>query len=157
MLDKLRRFFDDQFASAGSAASTGVSAQAADRAHKLAGAALLVEMTRADFEVRESERSKVVGVVTRYFELSAQEAAELTTLAEQAVDQATSLYEFTELVNRHFDAAGKERLIRLLWDVALADGRLDRYEDNLVRKVADLIHVPHSAFIRAKLEAMAEH
>ena len=44
-------------------------------------------------------------------------------------------------------------MVELLWRVAYADGDLDKYEEHLVRRIADLIHVPHSVFIRMKHKA----
>ena len=88
------------------------------------------------------------------FALGDEEVSELFDHGEDRARSATSLYEFTGLINAHFDAVNKERLIRMLWDVAVADGQVDRHEDHLVRKVADLIHVPHSVFVRTKHEAM---
>lgn len=46
--------------------------------------------------------------------------------------------------------------MELLWRVAFADGRLDRYEEHLIRRIADLLHLPHRDFIRAKLRAQGE-
>ena len=149
MLKAISRLFDRQIevlAAAGDDADR-------ERAYRLAAAALLIEMTRADNEVVAAERTAVAQAVQRAFDLSAQEAAELLPLAEQKADAATSLFEFTRLINEHFDPAQKERLIELMWCVAYADGELDKYEEHLVRKVADLIYVPHVGFIRAKHRA----
>jgi uncharacterized tellurite resistance protein B-like protein len=41
-----------------------------------------------------------------------------------------------------------------MWKVAYADGDLDKYEDNIIRKVADLLYIRHSDFVRTKLEAL---
>jgi len=61
-----------------------------------------------------------------------------------------SLYQFTGLINQHFTPEQKVRVVEMLWQVAYADGHLDPYEEALVRKIADLIHVPHRQFIQAK-------
>lgn len=123
---------------------------AREHAMSLATAALLVEMTRADYEVQESERAAVLGAIQKAFKLNEGETHELIRLAEEEVKNSTSLYEFTGLINRHFTAAQKAQVVELLWEVAYADERLDKYEDYLVRKIADLIHVSHSVFIRTK-------
>ena len=150
MLTGIRRFFETHLAAAGEAAS------AVEQEHefRLAAAALLVEMTRADHDVKGIERDAVTRALTRAFDLDDAETAELTALAEQHADDATSLYEFTRHINEHFDADQKQHFVELLWSVALADGAVDKYEEHLVRKVADLIHVPHMAYIRAKHLAM---
>ena len=87
------------------------------------------------------------------FGLSADEADTLVRLAEEESSQATDYYQFTSLINRHFSAEQKEQVIEHLWEVAYADGRLDAHEEYLVRKVADLVHVPHATYVAAKLRA----
>jgi uncharacterized tellurite resistance protein B-like protein len=128
MLDSIKRFFDTHLTTA---AEAGDPARQ-EHAYRLAAARAL----------------------ERAFELDDSETDELLTLAEEQADHATSLFEFTRLINRHFDAGQKEHFIELLWSVALADGELDKYEEHLVRKVADLIHVPHRSYIRAKHQAI---
>ena len=41
----------------------------------------------------------------------------------------------------------------LAWAVAYADGNLDKYEEALIRQVAELTYVPHQDYIRCKLDA----
>ena len=99
------------------------------------------------------EDAKVQATVRKRFGLTAAQADELLRLAEVEVRQATDYYQFTSLINRNFTPAQKEHMIELLWQVAYADGALDRYEEHLVRKIADLIHVPHRIFIATKIRA----
>lgn len=146
MLKAIRDFFEDHIL---------VETESSDRntvehGLNLATASLLIEMTRADFSVRPAERKAVEDAVQRVFRLDTAETRELVDLAEQEAAQATSLYEFTSLINEHFSADQKAQVVELLWEVAYADQHLDRYEEHLVRRVADLIHVPHRTFIRAK-------
>ncbi len=150
MFTSIKRFFDANL----TAATQAGNPVDQERAYQLATAALLIEMTRADHDVKSVERRAVTQAVQRAFELDASQTEELLALAEVEADTATSLYEFTRLINRHFDAKQKEHIVELLWHVALADGEIDKYEDHLVRKVADLIYVPHMAFIRAKHNAI---
>ena len=82
--------------------------------------------------------------------------AEVHALMEQAsdkADEATSLYEFTRLINDHFLEEEKQQLIHNMWVVAWADGDIDKYEEHLIRRVAELIYVSHQDFIRSKLAA----
>ena len=123
------------------------------RACRIAGAALLVEMSRADYEVTPVERGAIERALRHVFELDPAETAALYREAERHADEATSLYEFTRLINDHFRPDEKEKLIELLWFVAFSDGALDKYEEHLVRRVADLIHVSHGTFIRTKHRA----
>ena len=62
-----------------------------------------------------------------------------------------SLYEWTSRINDSCTYADKKRLMEHLWDVAFADQVVDKYEDYTIRKIAELLHVKHKDFIKAKL------
>ena len=119
----------------------------------LAAAALLVEVLRADHEVDAAERRQVVASIGRYLGLAAADAAELLVLAERRVDESHDLYQFTSQVNRVCSDAEKLRLVEQLWRVAAADAVVHKYEEHMIRRISDLLHVPHRGFIAAKLRA----
>ena len=116
----------------------------------LATAALLFEMQRADFEEHEDERVVLERVLQETFALSVEETRELAQLARQEAEESVSLHPFTSLINQRFSPGEKVRVVEMLWQVAFADGRIDRYEEALVRKIAELLYVPHRDFIRAR-------
>jgi uncharacterized tellurite resistance protein B-like protein len=121
---------------------------------RLATAALLFEMLRADAEEHPDERWVLEKVLRERFDLSEAETRELAALADREAADAVSLYQFTGLINQYFTPRQKLQVVEMLWQVAFADGRLDRYEEALVRKIADLIYVPHRDFIRLKHRVM---
>lgn len=123
----------------------------AEHAYQLATAALLMEISRADREIHQAEREAVIGAIRRTFDLDEEETRALVELAEKEAEEATSLYDFTRLINENFDHRQKQRVVEMLWQVAFADGNADNYEEHLIRRIADLIHVPHRGFILAKL------
>jgi len=118
---------------------------------ELASAALLIEVVKADHEVDGREFASIAEVLRSTCARSPEEIEELLELARQKSGAATSLYEFTSLINEHCDYAEKCSLIRNMWRIAYADSHLSKYEDYLIRKVCDLIYVSHSDFIRTKL------
>jgi uncharacterized tellurite resistance protein B-like protein len=123
-----------------------------DNSHtlRLATAALLIEMTRADYEVKSVELETILSLLQDHFAISAVETRELLQLAEHEADMSTTYHKFTSLINSQYSAAQKIQVIELLWEVAFADGKIQKYEDYLVRKIADLLYVPHREFIAAK-------
>lgn len=121
--------------------------------YQLATAALLVEMVHADADESADELQAVRAALKSAFDLDDDTITTIIKLAQDERDAATCLHEFTRSLNDVLDADGRTRVVELLWQVAYADGRLDVYEEHLVRKVADLLHVPHSAYIHAKLRA----
>jgi uncharacterized tellurite resistance protein B-like protein len=146
MLDSLKAFFRRHMAPQGADGPQ----DAAHRA-RVAAAALLVEVVRSDSEFSEVERAAVQAAARRKFGLGEEESRQLLELAEAQSAGAHDLYQFTSQVNAAFTAEEKIRLIEELWRVAWADNELHRYEEHLIRRVADLIYVPHSAFIATKL------
>jgi uncharacterized tellurite resistance protein B-like protein len=120
----------------------------------LAVAALLVEVLRADHEVDAAERRQVVESLSRQLGLDESDGRELLHLAERRVDEAHDLYQFTSQVNRACSDAEKLRLVEQLWRAAAADAVIHKYEEHLIRRIADLLHVAHRDFIAAKLRVV---
>lgn len=117
---------------------------------QLASAALLLELAHADHDFSDAERLALEGILRDCYALSDAELQELWRLAHAEKSNATSLYQFTALFNEHYDYAAKLQLLSNLWRVAWADGRLDRYEEHTIRKVADLLYLSHKDFIQTK-------
>lgn len=122
----------------------------------LAVAALLVEVLRADYDVAAEERRQVVASVSRLLGLGAEESAALVEEAERHIDRSHDLYQFTSQVNRAYGDAAKLQLLEALWRVARSDATVHKYEEHLIRRIADLLYVPHSGFITAKLRSAAQ-
>lgn len=148
MLDALRQLFLTRMAPPPDAAPAD-----AEHALRLAAAALMFEIVRADTSVRDDEITVMSAALQSVFQLSAEETGELVRLAEQQSRTASSLYELTALVDAGLGLPQKKRIVELLWLVAFADGRKDAHEEHLVRRIAGLLHVPHPDFIDAKLRA----
>ena len=125
-----------------------------DRALELACAALMFEVARADFSVETTEQDAVTSLLTAQFSLSADEVSTITEAAIEQADAATCLFEFTRTLNELASAEQKRNLLAMMWRVAMADNDLSRYEEHVIRKVADLLYVPHGDFIAAKQSAM---
>lgn len=122
-----------------------------EHALQIATAALLVEMMRADSDISAEEEEKVTDTMCRKFNITTEEAAALIELAHDKVWEATGYFEFTSLMNKGFSHEQKIKVIEHLWEVAYVDGILDKHEEYMVRKIADLIYVSHKDFINAKL------
>ena len=129
------------------------SGKSPEQCMQLAAAAMLIETARADFTQDGDEEAALEKLLVSVLELDPGEVHTLIESATQQVDESTSLYEFTREINDHFSAAQKIQLIEAMWKVAYADGRLDKYEEHLIRQVAELTYVPHPDYIRCKLAA----
>ena len=113
-------------------------------------AALLTEVMASDGDCGEEEQELLRRILTDELHYPSEEASLYLENARNRVDSATSLFEFTDVVNRRFTNDEKFQLMIQMWRIARADGEIDKHEEATIRKVAELIYVPHSAFIRAK-------
>jgi len=146
MLGAIRKFFTDHMTQDPAEGERAAAGRA-----RLAAAALLVEVVRSDHQFSDVEREAVMASAGRRFGLDEAQARSLVELAEAEAQDAHDLYQFTSLINASFSPEQKVQLVEELWRVAWSDDVLHHYEEHVIRKVADLIHVPHSAFIAAKL------
>jgi uncharacterized tellurite resistance protein B-like protein len=148
MLKGIRDFFDSRLAS-----SSDSIEDRSEQEIQLATAALLIELAKADLSIDETEWLVIVDSLEKTFQLPKETLQELVSLAEEELHEATDLFQFTQLVNLHYSYSEKLSLLKTMWQVAFADGQIDKHEDHLIRKVAGLIHVSHSDFIKTKHKA----
>jgi uncharacterized tellurite resistance protein B-like protein len=127
----------------------------ADReaALRLATAVLMIDVARADHVFEESEFDRVLRLAQLHFDLTAEQAAELVNEADAKAEELVSAYEFTEVLHRHLSEDEKAQIVGLLWDIAYADGELDKYEDALILKISDLLYVSRARVMRLKYDA----
>ncbi len=116
-------------------------------------ATLLYETARADHDVKEEDLRIAVESLRELFALSDAQAQALLSHAAHPHQRPTSYHPLVKLINKQFSAEQKYRLVEHMWRVAHADLEVDMYEDHLVRKIAELLYVPHSEFITAKHRA----
>ncbi len=145
MLQAIRDFVERQIL-----AGTATTNDDSEHTLRLATAALLVEMSRQDEIVYTTERDAAMAALREHFGLGLEEVSALYALAEAEAAEATDYYQFTSLLKERLSYSQKEQVIELLWQVAAADGHIDRYEEHMVRRIAELLYLPHSSFIRAK-------
>ena len=148
MLKTLKDLYDSVLAPA-----AGGPGHGEEHTLQLATAVLLVEVMRSDVEIDPTERAEVLLTLRDKFKLSDDEAARLVELAHQASRGSSDFFQFTSRINDSFDMEDKIRMVEQLWRVAYADGVLTAHENHLMRRVSDLLHVPHGAYINAKMRA----
>ena len=120
---------------------------------QLATAALLIEVMVIDGDLDDQEMQSIAGTLSNMLDLTEEQIDQLIELSKEEVAEATSLYQFTKEINEHFDIDKKLSLMTAMWRVAFADGHLDKHEENIIRRVADLLHIRHSEYIRCKANA----
>ncbi len=119
----------------------------------MATAVLLTEVARADHSYDDSELDMLLELVTKTFRISVEDAVELANEAADTAEDYVALHSFTQLLNNSLSEPEKEHIVSLLWQVAYADGRLNKYEDSLILKISDLLYVSRGRVMRLKHDA----
>lgn len=120
---------------------------------RLAAATLLVEVAAADLQHDPRERAAVLAALLRRFELDAAAAEALLERAEREQDAAVSLYDYTRVLNEALAPEARFAMLVELWRVAWSDGEVDPYEEQRLRRIAELLHLSDRDFVRAKWRA----
>lgn len=123
---------------------------------QLASAVLLLEISKADFDKDPDEERLIRASLQSQFSLSDDDLQALFEDASTQGDEVISLHSFVRTINENCSEDEKTLLMEQMWMVAYADGRLDKYEDYNIRKIADLLYITHQQFIQSKQRAKAK-
>ena len=145
MIAKIRQFFEQRII-----VTETISEGDLEHQLQLACAALMIEVLYADHSVNQDELDILKKALQDNFAISSDEELELIQLADEERAEATDYYQFTSLINEFYTQEQKRGLVTRLWQMAYADKTIHKFEEHLVRRLADLLHVPHSAFIQSK-------
>ncbi len=149
----LKRMFDQLMTALQETEGPVEDAEQHDAALRMATAVLMIDVARADNDFDEQEFEKLLALIEQHFDLTPDQAAELVNTAGEKAEDMVSLHEFTRVLHRHLSEDEKTRIMSLLWQVAYADGRLDKFEDALVLKIGDLLYVNRTRVMRLKHDA----
>jgi uncharacterized tellurite resistance protein B-like protein len=120
---------------------------------QLATAVLLIEVMKSDADEAPQEQAAILKILKERFALSDAEVTQLTELGHRTAKAANDFQQFTSRINRELNPSEKIRVIEYMWQVAYADGVISAHENHLMRKIADLLYIPHSDYIAAKMSA----
>jgi uncharacterized tellurite resistance protein B-like protein len=121
---------------------------------RVATCALLLEMAYIDKEFSKDEQDEIVSIIKEEYQLPDKQIDELVEAAHEELEGKVDLWQFASLINKNYSYEEKIGIIEMLWKVVYADKKLDKYEDYLVHKVANLLHLPHRILIDGKLKAL---
>jgi uncharacterized tellurite resistance protein B-like protein len=149
MLDIIKKYF-------GASEDSGGTGEPSRHDTRIATCALFLEMANLDDQFSGTERSDVVDILKGHYQLSAEEADELTRVAEAQLDGSVDLWHFTNLINKHYSREEKLDIVQLMWRLIYVDGRLSDHERYLARKLGKMLRLTHRELINAKLAVLNE-
>ena len=131
MFDNLKTFFDKK---------TDLTEISFD-SEKIAVVALLISTAKYDGNFDESERLEIHNLIKNYFSLSSKSTDDIFKAAEKIENEANDLQQFTRSLNKLLNEEEKLKIVELIWKIVMADGIIDNYEENLVRRLSGLLYL----------------
>jgi uncharacterized tellurite resistance protein B-like protein len=122
--------------------------------YRLAAAALLIHVMSIDGKETGAERDKLHELLKQQFDLDDEAAEELIAAATAADNEAVDLYGFTSLINRSLDEEGRRRIVKMMWEMVYADGRMNEFEDNVVWRASDLLGISQRDRVEMRREVV---
>ncbi len=149
MIDLVRKFF-------GKSRSDASEDKKETTSHdvRIAACALLLEMAHIDGEFSESERGSIINIIKKDYHLSDEHTAALIEAADEELKRSIDLWKFARLINQNYSTDEKIQIIEMVWRVIYTDGKLDKHEDYLVHKLANLLRLTHNELIDAKMKVI---
>lgn len=117
---------------------------------EMACTVLLCEVMRADGHLDDDEQNMLTSIISQQFSLSKEEVKALILKAIELSEHAIDFHQFTSKINAHYSPQEKTHIVTLLWQLAMADGNIASIEEHIIRRIADLLHLSHAEYIRAK-------
>ena len=121
---------------------------------RVATCALFLEMAHLDDAFTRKEMELILSILKEKYRLSDEHADHLLQEADKELKESIDLWQFSKLINENYSIEEKMEVIRTLWEIVFVDGRMDRYENYLMHKVATLLRLPNDKLIKAKLEVL---
>jgi len=148
MLESIKKFFTEEMDT-----SDHESHVSSERSVTIACCALLLEMAHADSQFSQSERDKIISILQTNFNMAQRDANELLNLSEHERKESLDLWQFTNLINQNYSHDAKVKVAEILWQVIYTDGKVDKHEEYLMRKLTFLLDIDHQDMIAAKFRA----
>jgi uncharacterized tellurite resistance protein B-like protein len=151
MLDIVKSFFGKS-----ATAGAGTARPHTDHDVRVATCALFLEMGRIDEKFTPAELDAVIDILKREYGLSSEHAEALLAEADKNLKESIDYWHFTNLINENYSTPEKLEIIEMLWRIVFVDGRMDKYENYLMHKLAELLRLSHDQLIDAKLKALGK-
>ena len=134
--------------------NTDVEIKDSNNDYKVACVAILCEAASMDGVFDEEEKSLILALIQKQFNLDLNQANKILKEGRQLAEDATQLHGFTKVIKESWGLEKRIRLLEMLWEVAYVDGELNAAEDMLIRRIAGLIHVEDRERMEAKQKVL---
>ena len=115
---------------------------------------LLVEACKIDGTISDDEIEKITNLLINKFHLEPTKAINAVNFVLEKANEKVEIFSDIKVILHTMDHEERIKVVEMLWGVVLADGNIDDYEANLMRKISSLLHVSSFETAEAKKRAM---
>jgi len=131
MFDQLKKVFDKKITEENEEFNT----------LQIAISTLMIQTAVYDGVFDEQEKSKILELIKNYFNFNENQKIQLFAVAMKANDESNDMQRFTRTLNDALSEEEKLIIIEMLWKIIISDGRIDDYENALIRKISGLLYI----------------
>ena len=108
---------------------------------QLATASLMILTAKYDGEFDEVEKDEILKMISDFYSFDKNKIDRIFETALSLTEKANDIHQFTSELNKSLNDDEKLSIIKMLWKIVIADGRIDDYENALIRKISGLLYV----------------
>ena len=146
MFDKLKSIFDKKIEEKNEQFDTV----------QIAISTLMIQTAVYDGIFDEKEKSEILELIKKYFELTEGQKLSLFKIAMKVNDNSNDMQQFTRVLNTNLSEDEKLNIIEMLWKIIISDGHIDDYENALIRKISGLLYISDRDVGRIKKELIEQ-
>ena len=146
MFDKLKSIFDKKIEGENEQFDTV----------QIAISTLMIQTAVYDGVFDEQEKSEILELIKKYFNLNEDQKLSLFKIAIKVSDDSNDMQQFTRVLNDHLSEEEKLKIIEMLWKIIISDGRVDDYENALIRKISGLLYISDRDVGQIKKQLIAQ-
>ena len=123
---------------------------------QIAISTLMIQTAVYDGIFDEKEKSEILELIKKYFELTEDQKLSLFKIAMKVNDNSNDMQQFTRVLNTNLSEDEKLNIIEMLWKIIISDGHIDDYENALIRKISGLLYISDRDVGRIKKELIEQ-
>ena len=111
---------------------------------------LLLSVANADYNIEKEEIKLIKEIIQDFFSIDTRETYKIVEQAIIDFKKSTSLFEYAQILNKHFTYQDKVDFICCTFEVAFADGTLHYLEEFFIKKKKATSKASHKASHRGR-------
>ena len=104
-------------------------------------AVLLLRAANIDGKKDEKEIEAIKKLVIKQFNYDEEKADIIISKASEKEESSADLFEWSKIINDYYDLDSKKIVFSMMCEIICADGLIDPFESNLIRRLSGLLYI----------------